>query len=146
MSASDARMLLIDVRTGTLLARELRRRAVTRVFGIPPEQQSILTTTILIGAGATVVRGVVPWPRLSGADAAIGGAVVNEAFRAVAGPPSRAMPLAGGLIVVAIVSHSVRPVLAGLAREARVFGRELRALLRTGDPRIPPEIRWTDIP
>jgi hypothetical protein len=146
MKTIEAQMLLVDVRTATLLARELRRRAVTRVFGIPAKDQSIIATTVLIGAGATVVRGLVPWPRLTGADVGIGGAVVNEAFRAVAGPPSRAMPLAGGLIIVAIASHSVRPVLAGVAREARVFGRELRALLRTGDPRIPPEIRWTDIP
>lgn len=133
MGANDAGTLLVDVRTGSLLLREVRRQAVTRAFGIPPEEQSILGTAILVGAAVTVARGVLaPWPRLSGADAAMGGAVLNEGFRSLAGPPSRAMPLAGALIAVAVASHAVRPMVAGAAHEARTFGHAVRAALRTG--------------
>ena len=41
--------------------------------------------------------------------------------------PSRTMPVAGGLIAFALVSHSLRPAVAGSVREVRALAREVRA-------------------
>jgi hypothetical protein len=41
------------------------------------------------------------------------------------------MPLAGGLIAAAIVSHSLRPAVAGSGREARALARQVRAAFGT---------------
>jgi hypothetical protein len=80
---------------------EARRRVLTRVFGVPRDKQSFLVTAILVGAGATVLRGLAPRrPRLSGSDAAIGSSVLNATLRGVAGAPSRNLPLAGALIAI----------------------------------------------
>src|SRR4051794_37294982 len=69
-----AGMVFTDVRVRSLLMGEARRRAVTRVFGVPSDDQSLLVTMILIGAAGTVVRGFAPrpWPRPSGVHAAMG--------------------------------------------------------------------------
>jgi hypothetical protein len=124
-----ARLLFVDMRLRSLVLREARRGAVTRVFGVPRDDQSFLATMILFGAAATVVRGLATplWPRPTGADARIGGSLVNAAFRGIAGPPPGAMPLAGALIAFALLSHSLRPALAGSAREARALARQARA-------------------
>jgi hypothetical protein len=56
-----------------------------------------------------------------------GASLVNVAFRGIAGAPSGTMPLAGGLIAFALVSHSVRSAVAGSAREIRALTRDVRA-------------------
>jgi hypothetical protein len=126
-----ATLALVDVRVRSLMVREARRRAVTGVFGVPSEEQSLLVTLVLLGAAATVLRGLVPGhlPHPHGADAAVGGAVVNAALRAMAGPPSSAMPLAGVLIALAMASHSVRPTAAACLHEIRRLPREFEAVL-----------------
>ena len=126
MSQTDdgvARMLLVDVGVRSLLIGDARRRAVTRVFGVPPDDQSLLVTMILLGALGTVARGLAPrqLPRPSGTHAAVGGTLVNTALRGIAGAPSGSMPLAGGLIAFALLSHSLRPTVAGSLREVRAF-------------------------
>ncbi|MGZ8458577.1 MAG: hypothetical protein ACXWZ4_18365, partial [Gemmatirosa sp.] len=70
MSQNDesvARMLFVDVGVRSLLSGEARRRAVTRVFGVPADEQSLLVTMILLGAVGTVARGLAPrqFPRPS---------------------------------------------------------------------------------
>ena len=129
--------LLGDARVASLLMADGRQRVVTRVFGVPREDQSFLVTVILTGAVVTVLRGLVPrpWPRPSGSDAAIGGSVFNATFGGIAGAPARSMPLAGALIGFALLSHSIRPALAGSAREVRALAREARAALRAFVPR-----------
>jgi hypothetical protein len=124
-----ARLLLADVRSTSLLLQEARKRSVTRVFGVPREDQSFLVTMILIGAVAGVLRDFVarPWPRPSGADAATGGLLLNETLRGIAGAPSRNMPLTGALIAFGLLSHSLRPAVAGSAREIQALAREVRA-------------------
>jgi hypothetical protein len=123
MSQSDdsvARMVFVDVGARSLLLGEARRRAVTRVFGIPAEDQSLLVTMILLGATGTVVRGLAPrLPRPTGTQAAVGGTLLNTTLRGIAGPPSATVPLAGGLIALAVVSHSLRPTVAGVVHELR---------------------------
>ena len=126
-----AKLLFVDVRTRSLLAGEARRRGVTRVFGVPRADQSLLVTVVLIGAVGTVVRGfaaALPRPRPSGADAAIGGSLLNATFRGIAGAPSGNMPLAGGLIAFAVLSHLLRPAVAGSARTAHAVAHEVRTV------------------
>jgi hypothetical protein len=125
-----ARLLLVDVGVRSLLMGEGRQRALMRVFGVPREDQSFLATVILIGAGATVLRGFAPrWPRPSRADAAMGGSLLNATLRGAAGAPSQHIPLAGALIAVGVLSHSLRPAVAGSAREVRALAREVRVAL-----------------
>lgn len=126
-----ARLLYVDMRVRSLLLREARRAVVTRMFGIPREDQSFLVTIILLGAAATALRGLVvrPLPRPSGADLAIGGAVVDTALRGIAGPPSSNMPLVGPLIAFAVLSRSLRPAVAGSVREIRRLPRAFGAVL-----------------
>jgi len=59
--------------------------------------------------------------------AKIGSSLVNATFRGVAGARSQTMPLAGALIASALLSHSLRPAVAGSAREVRALAREVRA-------------------
>lgn len=125
-----AQLLFLDVEVRSLLIGEARRRLLTRVFGVPRDDQSFLVTMILLGAlGGTVLRGfaALPWPRPSGADAAIGGSLLNMTLREVAGAPSRKMPLAGALIAFAVLSHGLRPAVAGSARDVRALERKVRA-------------------
>jgi hypothetical protein len=123
-------LLYVDMKVRTLLLGEARRGVVTRMFGVPRGDQSFLATMIFLGAAATVLRGLAPqtWPpRPTGADAKIGGSLVNAAFRGIAGAPSQTMPLAGGLIAFAVVSHSLRPAVTGSLREAKAMARGVRA-------------------
>jgi hypothetical protein len=123
-----AGLLFVDVGVRSLLMAEARQRAVTRVFGVPRGDQSFLATMILIGAVGTVLRGFAPRPpRPSGADASIGGALLNATLRGLAGAPSRTVPLAGALIAVGVLSHSLRPAVAGSAREVHALAGEVRA-------------------
>jgi hypothetical protein len=127
--AGVASMLFVDARVRSLLAGEARRRVVTRVFGIPAGDQSLLVTLILVGAAGAAVRDFVPrpWPRLSRTHALAGGSLLNTTLSGIAGAPSRNVPLAGGLIAFALVAHSLRPAVAGSAREVRALTHELRS-------------------
>ena len=125
MSQTDdsvARMVFVDVGVRSLLLGEARRRAVTRVFGVPASEQSLLVTMLLLGAAGTVVRGLAPpLPRPSRTHAAVGGTVLNTTLRGIAGAPSATVPLAGGLIAFALLSHSLRPTVAGAVHEVRAL-------------------------
>jgi hypothetical protein len=133
MSQTDdsvARMLFVDVGVRSLLMGEARRRAVTRVFGIPAEDQTLLVTMIVLGATGTAVRGLAPrLPRPSGTHAAVGGTLLNTTLRGIAGPPSATVPLAGGLIALALVSHSLRPMVAGAVHDVRALAHEIGSAL-----------------
>src|SRR3954470_400620 len=109
--AHGATLLFVDMRLRSLMLRHARQGAVTRVFGVPRADQSFLATMILLAAVAAVLRDLAPrpWPQATAAEARIGASLVNVAFRGLAGAPSRNMPLAGALIALAVVSHSVRP-------------------------------------
>jgi hypothetical protein len=122
-------VLFVDVRVRSLLMGEARKRVVTGAFGIPRGDQSVLVRMILIGAVATVLRDLAPrpWPRLSGADAAIGGSLLNATLRGIAGTPSRSMPIAGALIAFGLLSRSLRPAVVGSAREVRALARDVRS-------------------
>src|SRR4051812_36319347 len=131
LSADDAHgatLLFIDMRIRSLMLRHARQGAVTKVFGVPRADQSFLATMILVGAVAAVLRDLTPrpWPQTTGAEGRIGASLVNVAFRGIAGAPSRNMPLAGGLIAAALLSHSLRPTVVGTAHEIRALMHAVR--------------------
>src|SRR4051794_22437882 len=55
----DATLAFVDVRVRSLMVREARRRVITRMLA-RAEEQSLLVTLVLLGAAATVLRGLVP--------------------------------------------------------------------------------------
>jgi hypothetical protein len=117
-----ARLFASDVRLVLLATAELRGHVLTRVFGIPRNQQSALVSVIAIGALATGARALVRLPRLglqpALPDLGIGACVLNTAVRGLAGARSAEIPAAGALIVGAVVAHSLRPILRPLLRES----------------------------
>src|SRR3954447_19932654 len=124
-----AQLLLMDVRMRSLLVREVRRRLLTRMFGVPAADQSLLATVVLLGAAAAGLRAIVARPvhRPSGTEAAIGVSLVNTALAAIAGPPARNAPLARAMIGLAVVAHSLRPLLAGSIRDVEYVEPGARA-------------------
>ena len=121
-------MLFVDLGVRSLLLGEARKRALTRTFGTPRDEQSRLVTALLLLAAASALRDLAPGrlPRPSRAGAALGGTLVNASLRGLAGEPSAAMPLAGVLIAFGLVSHSMRPMIVGSAHEIRGLTRHLR--------------------
>ena len=119
----------VDVRVWSLLLGEARRRSLTRVFGVPGDEQSFVVTMALLGAGGAVLAGLLPHPSLHAtrADAAIGGSLVNASLRGVAGAPSQAMPLAGALIAFAVVGHALRPAVAETIHDVQAFTHRVRS-------------------
>jgi len=126
-------LLFVDVKIRSALIAEGRRRAVTRLFGISRDDQSWLVTTILFGAGAMVARDAVAGRlrRPSGSDMAMGGALLNAMGRGLAGAPSSGMPLAGGLIALAVLSRAIGPAVAESARGVKALGHEVRGAFGT---------------
>lgn len=97
-------------------------RAVGRAFGVSG-QGSTLLTLVVIGSVVRGVRRVFAAPRTqirkarSSPNAAgntlIATAALKETVDSIAGPPSRGMPFAAALIVLAVVAHAFRPAVAG---------------------------------
>lgn len=135
---AQARLLLVDARTASLLLAEGRQRAVTRVFGLPRDDQSVLVTLILAGAAVTALGELMPRPRspLSRENATTGGFVLNAALGAIGGGPSRDIPLAGAVIGFALVAHSLRPMVAGSVRDVRALAHGARTALRLQSERL----------
>jgi hypothetical protein len=130
-ASDELTQLSVDMRVWSLLLGEARRRAVTRVFGVPPSEQSLLVTIALAGAAGAVVRGAIPvrLPHPSRADAAMGGTVVNASLRGLAGAPSQAMPLAGALSAFGVLGHAFRPVVVGTVRDVQAMARRTQSAL-----------------
>jgi hypothetical protein len=124
---------VVDMRVAALLAGHVRRRVVTRVFGLPPEDQTFLVSLAVLGGAAGVLAGFAsrPLPRPSGTDLVIGGALVNTGLRGIAGPPSAGVPLAGVLIAFALLSHGIRPTLARSAHGIGQLEHDARTAFRT---------------
>lgn len=132
-SAPPPASLLVDLKVGSLLAREVHHRSIARVLGVPAADQDLLTTVVLTGAVVAGLASLVPrpWAGLTGGDALLGGSVVNAMLRGLAGEPSRTVPLAGTVIVGALVAGSARPAIASSARQLRGWQREARAAFRS---------------
>ena len=116
-------------------------RAVGRAFGVSGEGSTLLTL-IVIGAAARGVRRGLTAPRQQmrkarssphfAGNAVIATAGFNETVDRVAGRPSTDTSLTAALIVFAVLTHSVRPAVAGLRKSVRAVGTQglrLRAWL-----------------
>ncbi|MGZ6575620.1 MAG: hypothetical protein ACXVHJ_31965 [Solirubrobacteraceae bacterium] len=127
---SDVGDALSDVRLAFLLTDEAYERLVAQVFGIPREKQTFLVKLILTGALVTVLEGLAPRPpriRPSGADAAMGAAVLNTALRGIVGAPSRSMPAAGALIGFALLAHSLRSAMTRSSHDLHALTHKAEA-------------------
>jgi hypothetical protein len=132
---SDVDRALSAVRVAFLLTDEAYGRVVARVFGIPKGKQTVLVKLIMTSALATVVGGYAPrLPRIrpSAVDTASGGAVLNTALRAIAGPPSQNMPAAGVLIGLALLGHGIR---RGIGSTATRTSREVHIAVHGAETR-----------
>ncbi|MEP6953186.1 MAG: hypothetical protein ABI950_03875 [Solirubrobacteraceae bacterium] len=127
-NGTSAARLSVDLRVWSLLIGEARRRTVTRVFGVPGDQQSFLGTVALLGAAGVVARGALPArPHLSRADAAMGGTLVNTSLRGLAGAPAQAVPLAGALIAFGVLGHAFRPMVVGAIHDIEDLAHRTRS-------------------
>src|SRR5947209_8432796 len=106
-------LLLRDVRTTYLLVNHARHQAVHRVFGLPPEQDNVLTLialSLLASAVHDGYRRVADAPGVpSGGDLLLGGASLSEAMTGIAGPSSRKAPMLGMLLLAALLAGGARP-------------------------------------
>jgi hypothetical protein len=117
---SDVEHVVDEARVACHLADHVWELGVARVFGVSPENQSLLMKMVLTGALATVAGSYVPrrhLPRPSRGSSAMGASVLNAAVRGLAGAPSQNIPAAGALIGLAVLAHSIRSAIAGSSRD-----------------------------
>ena len=113
-------------------------RAVGRAFGVSGEDSTLLTLVVIglvargvrraFAAPRTEIRKARSSPNLAG-DTMIAAAAFKETVDSIAGPPSRDTPFAAALIVVAVLTHSFRPAVAGSLAELR---KSIRAVVTHG--------------
>jgi hypothetical protein len=111
-----------------IIAFGLLVRAVGRAFGVSGEGSTLLTLFVL-GSAARGVRRVFTAPRTQirktrsspnfAGNAVIATAGFKETVDGIAGRPSRDTSFAAGLIVFAVLAHSVRPAVEGLRNAVR---------------------------
>jgi hypothetical protein len=103
-------------------------RAVGRAFGVSGEGSTLLTL-VVIGSAARGVRRVFAAPRKQmrkarsspnfAGNAMIATAGFKETVDSIAGKPSRNTSFAAALIIFAVLTHSLRPAVAGLRKSVR---------------------------
>lgn len=114
-------------------------RAVGRAFGVSGEGSTLLTLVVL-GSAARGVRRVFAAPRKQmrkarsspnfAGNALIATGGFKETIDSIAGQPSRDTSFAAALIVFAVLTHSLRPAVAGLRKSVGALmtqGLRLRA-------------------
>jgi hypothetical protein len=125
------KMLLVDLRGGMLLLNEARCRTVERMFGVRRDQVNLTTVIALLLVAEQLHRRaerLKPPRRASLADFAIGGGAIRESIYGVAGPASRDTPLAGTLIVIAVLGGLVRPPVVRSIRGMRSSSRRMHTM------------------
>jgi hypothetical protein len=133
-----AELLFTDAQVAGRVLNEFRHRAIARTLGIQSQESSFsswLITMIALGAVAQGIQGagarareVQSSPSLG--DALIGGAVVKQSIRSIAGVlPEDTAPL-GALIVFALLAHAARPTVEGAYQRVSAQRRRFRAAMR----------------
>jgi hypothetical protein len=135
---SGAKLLLTDAEVAGRVINEFRHRFIERTLGIQTRESSfssVLITMIALGAVAQDIHGagarvreVHSSPSLG--DALIGGSIVKQSIRSIAGAlPEDTAPL-GALIVFALLAHAARPTAEGtyqrVSAQRRRFGAAMR--------------------
>ena len=110
----NMRTVRSDPRIAYVLLREARCRTLERVFGVPTEQQFLLTLVLLGMAGRAVGRGsqaalrsLPGRPTLNGM--LTGSSLLDEAVHMLAGDSTPDAPLVGSLVAFALLAALVRP-------------------------------------
>jgi hypothetical protein len=122
-----ARLFFGDAAIVLLLLNRGRHRIVARVFGASREDSN-LVTVVAVGSAAVAVHGAAARVRRirvrpSLSDSAIGAGLLRETALGIAGEPSRTVPFFGGLIALALVGTSARPVVRGVIHSTRGSAR-----------------------
>jgi hypothetical protein len=125
------RLLVSDARLAFLFANQARHRALVRLFGVSPDQATLLTLVIVTMLGGTAHRKVqrlVRTPSLpSQSDGLLAGASARELLWSLAGSPSREMPFSGALLAIAIVGGTTGPSVVRTLRGFRASSRRMNA-------------------
>lgn len=126
---SGAARLAGDVRTAFLLANEARHQGMARVFGVPREQETLLTWIVILmlaDRAGEQLRRVLQAPGPSSAsDALLGTAAVRELLYGLAGPASRDTSMIGTLLTAAVIGGAAGRALAKSVRGIRSSSRGL---------------------
>ena len=124
------RLFLADSRLAFAFANHLRYLALRRVFGVSREQANVLTAVLLAGGAEAAYLGartVVRAPlRVTGADAALGGAMLRESMFGMAGPASRETPMFGALLALGLLGGLAAPGIRRAMSRARGTEQRLR--------------------
>jgi len=124
------RLFLADSRLAFAFANHLRHLALRRVFGVSREQANVLTFVLLAGGAEAAYLGartVARAPlRVTGADAALGGAMLRESVFGLAGPASRDTPRFGTLIALGLLGGLAAPGVRRAMSSARATEHRLR--------------------
>jgi hypothetical protein len=124
------RLFLADSRLAFAFANHLRYLALKRVFGVSREQANLLTFVLLAGGAEAAYLGartVVRAPlRVTGADAALGGAMLRESMFGMAGPASRETPMFGTLLALGLLGGLAAPGIRRAISRARATEHRLR--------------------
>jgi hypothetical protein len=135
---SGAKLLLTDAEVAGRVINEFRHRFIERTLGIQTRESSfssVLITMIALGAVAQGIHGagarvreVQSSPSLG--DALIGGSIMKQSIRSIAGAlPEDTAPL-GALIVFALLAHAARPTVEGTYQRVSAQRRRFRAAMR----------------
>jgi hypothetical protein len=121
-----SRLLIADLRTAWLLVDAARHSVLRRMFGVPKEQERLLTLVLLLmaadGAGRNLRRMLaVPAPPSAG-DSLLGGAFVSGLIGSMAGTTAQETPTSALLIALALVAGTTGPAVAKSPRGIRSSG------------------------
>jgi len=124
------RLFLADSRLAFAFMHHIRYLALRRVFGVSREQANVLTFVLLAGGAEAAYLGArtaVRAPlRVTGADAAMGGAVLRESMFGLAGPASREAPMFGTLLALGLLGGLAAPRMRRAMGTARATEQRLR--------------------
>jgi hypothetical protein len=121
------RLFLADSRLAYVVLNHVRRRAVTRLFGVSDEQANLVTFVLAVSAAEAAyatARRVLRAP--SRDDTVLAGILLREGALGIAGPSTRQVPLAGAILTFALVGGSALPALRRAVRTARAAERRVR--------------------
>lgn len=126
----NLRTVRSDPRVAYVLLREARCRTLERAFGVPRDQQFLLTLVLLGMAGrAAAIRAQRAMNSVPGRPSRngllIGSSMLDEAAHMLAGDSTPDAPLVGSLVAFALLAALARPA----AHDVRAAVRSTRAQL-----------------
>jgi hypothetical protein len=126
------RLLVSDLRTGSLLLARARSQLLGRLFGVRPEQAAMVSLIVVAmlarRAREKTVQATHAVARPTLADAAVGGGVAKEVLHLIAGPRSREVPL-GSLVALVVALKLSQPVVRRSSHAVRTGSHRAQELL-----------------